>query len=108
MDPETIRVVAILAVIICGVPGTIFVLGPIARAIAERIAGRPLPVESDDEETLDALRERLDERTGQLADIAHRLETTEQRLMDVEERLDFAERLLARHPEEPGRLPPRT
>jgi predicted nucleic acid-binding Zn-ribbon protein len=98
MDTETFRVVAILAVIICGVPGTIFVLGPIARAIAERIAGRPRPDESEnDEEALDGLRGRLESSERQLADVTQRLETTQQRLMDVEERLDFAERLLTRH-----------
>lgn len=100
MEAETLRVVAILAVIICGVPGTIFVLGPIARAIAERIAGRPLPRESDgDEEALEGIRGRLESSERQLADVTQRLETTQQRLMDVEERLDFAERLLTRHAE---------
>lgn len=100
MDQQTIRIITILAVL-GAVPVSIFVLGPIANAIAQRIVGRHLPPgtgegEHDDEpDPGGTLRHRLTGTENRLADVTHQLEETQQRLMDVEERLDFTERLLA-------------
>ena len=62
----------------------IFVGGPIAKAIAERISRDGLPSGGADP----ALRARL-------AETESRLMSTEDRLQSVEERLEFYERLLA-------------
>lgn len=100
MDPESFRVVVIVAIAVCGVPATIFVFGPIGRAIAGRIVGRHLPPGTgEDDEAPAALQARLASTEGQLADVTRQLDDTQQRLMDVEERLDFAERLLAQQAE---------
>ncbi len=62
--------------------------GPIGKAVADRLAGRP---RADDSEIVD-LRGDVDEVRRQLA--------------EVQERLDFAERLLARQTDAERMLPP--
>jgi hypothetical protein len=70
-------------------------LGPVLRALAVRIRGRPgLP--ADAEARLGALEQRSP-ATGE-TDLVH------QRLLELEERMDFTERYLAR-PAEGDRLP---
>ena len=68
----------------------VFVLrGPLGRALAERLAGRP---RAEDPE--------VRELRGELDDVRHQL-------TEVQERLDFAERLLARQTGAERALPPR-
>jgi hypothetical protein len=64
-------------------------LGPVGRAIARRIEGKPA-----ERDVVEDLRERL-------AD----LERTQSHMAELAERLDFAERMLARRGE-PARLGP--
>ncbi len=69
-----------------GAIGTAFLLGPMGRSIAKRIAGRD-PVHLDDD------------ATARLAEVEQRLVEAEQssaRIAELEERLDFAERMLSR------------
>jgi hypothetical protein len=77
----------IIAVLI----GAIYILGPIARAFARRIEGKG--IDPALQEDLHALRERVGEVDG-----------LRERLMELEERVDFAERLLAKTPQQ-ERLP---
>ena len=96
MDTEVIRTLAILAVVVMGVPTVIFVFGPLARALGKRIAG-PTLEPGDGSETGNApLAERLAQTEGRLTEAVERLEETHQRLLEVEERLDFTERMLTR------------
>ena len=68
-----------------------FVLrGPLGKALAERLAGRP---RADDAELL--------ELRGEIEDVRRQL-------AEVHERLDFAERLVARHADAERALPPAT
>jgi hypothetical protein len=75
-------------VAITGILGFV-ALGPVGRAIARRIEGKP--AEAD---VVDDLRERLAE-----------LERSQMHTAELAERLDFAERLLAQR-NEPARLGP--
>jgi hypothetical protein len=92
MDWDGIGSFALFAAI--GLIGAAFLLGPIGRSIAKRVAGREPP--ALDEEALVRLREvelRLTE-----------VEAANTRLAELEERLDFAERLLT-HSSGAERLP---
>lgn len=79
MDPQTVAVL-IFSAIVAG----LFILWPIARAIARRLEGRP----AADRE----VREELEELRARLA----QLEDGHGRMAELEERVEFAERLLAR------------
>jgi len=65
----------------------IIVGAPLAKAIATRISGHPVP---------HALRDAVEQTEQRLEETEQRLADTLSRLSEVEERLDFAERLLAR------------
>ena len=101
MDMEIIRTLAIMGVVVMGVPTVVFVLGPIAQALGKRIAGANLEPGDGSESGHAALAERVEQTEARLMDTLERLEQTHQRLVDVEERLDFAERLLTREREQP-------
>ncbi len=81
---ENMATIVALTGIVC-----VVALGPIGRALARRIEGRPV-----DHSGFLELRERL-------AD----LERAQSHVTELEERLDFAERLLAQR-SEPARLGP--
>jgi hypothetical protein len=82
---------AILAFTVVG--GTLWVLRPVATAIAKRIAGEHRRPDADREER-DDLRAELQQVREELGELA--------------ERMDFAERLLAKQREgDPPRLPAR-
>jgi len=70
-------------VVICILIGAVFILGPIARAIARRLEGRGTDA---------ALQEELAGLREQVGEVEHLRE----RMLELEERVDFAERLLAR------------
>ena len=70
-------------VVICLLIGAVFILGPIARAIARRLEGRGGDAALHEE--LQVLRERVGE-----------VDQLRERMLELEERVDFAERLLAR------------
>ncbi len=66
------------------VAGTVIILFPFVRALAERV--RPRPLDSTVRDELQALREDL------LAELQH----TRQEVSELSERVDFTERLLAK------------
>jgi hypothetical protein len=70
------------AIIIIGIAAATFLLFPVFRAWARRLAGGAEPVRDEE--------------------LSARMEHLEQRLADAEERLDFAERMLARSAEAPA------
>lgn len=77
--------VTIILFMIIGVPMlSIFVLPPIAKAIARRLEGRP---GRQDEETAAELAD-LQARVGEI-------DSLQARMAELEERLEFTERLLA-------------
>ncbi len=80
-------VTAALAVI-AGV--TIILRGPLGKALASRIEGRRAGPDDSAVAEVAELRGRLEE-----------LEQQERRMHELEERLDFAERLLAKHHDQP-------
>lgn len=91
-------IVGLVAVVLLFGGGTLFLLSisPIGKALAAKILGRKAPVADDDEvaEEIKELRREVDElrhTTGQMAELA--------------ERVDFLERLLAQQ-REAVRLPP--
>ena len=67
-----------------GILGTTVLLFPLARALAERIRGKPL--EGGVKEELQILRE----------DLLAELQQTRREIGDLSERIDFTERLLAK------------
>lgn len=68
----------------------IIVVGsPIAKAVANRISGRPASGGARMRELLEQTEQRLEENEHRLADYS-------ERLTDMEERLDFTERMLTR------------
>lgn len=77
--------------IVAALIGAIFILGPLARALARRIEGRG--IEAAVQEELQALRDRVSEVDG-LRD----------RVLELEERIDFTERLLSQA-SQPERFP---
>lgn len=83
------EVIALMAV----TAGTLIILFPLVRALAERI--RPRGIEPGVREELQLLRE----------DVLTELQQTRREIADLGERMDFAERLLARQ-RDPGRLSP--
>jgi len=70
-------------VVICMLIGAVFILGPIARAIARRLEGRGGDAALQEE--VAGLRDRMGE-----------VDHLRERMLELEERVDFAERLLAR------------
>jgi len=78
--------------------GVVFVLAPIARAIARSIERGGLP-RGPDSAQQDELRRAL-----QLAE--QRLSETESRLATLEDRVDFYEKLLSNPTSSSGRAPP--
>lgn len=70
-------------VVICILIGAVFILGPIARAMARRLEGRGGDAALQEE--LAGLRDRMGE-----------VDHLRERMLELEERVDFAERLLAR------------
>jgi hypothetical protein len=80
--PPVSESVLIALTVIALLIGTIYILGPIARAIARRIENKGIDPATRDE--LHALRERVAEMDG-LRD----------RVFELEERIDFAERMLS-------------
>ncbi|HEX6090075.1 MAG TPA: hypothetical protein VFZ13_07945 [Gemmatimonadales bacterium] len=89
--PPPSEVILIALSIVAALIGAIYILGPLARALARRIEGKAVDTGLHDE--LHALRERVSEMDG-LRD----------RVLELEERIDFAERLLSQAPQ-PERLP---
>jgi hypothetical protein len=89
--PPPGEMILIAMSIVAALIGAIYILGPLARALARRIEGRG--VDAGMQEELHALRERVADMDG-LRD----------RVLELEERIDFAERLLSRPPQ-PERLP---
>jgi len=91
------NVVGLVAVVLLFGGGTLFLLAisPIGKALAAKITGRKAPVADDDvTEEIKELRQEVEElrqTTGQMAELA--------------ERVDFLERLLAQQ-REAERLPP--
>jgi hypothetical protein len=82
MDWDGIGSFALFAAV--GLMGAAFLLGPIGRSIARRIAGRE-PGALDEESA------------ARIQELEHRVAEVEQangRITELEERLDFAERLL--------------
>ena len=80
-------------VVVCILIGAVYILGPIAKAIARRLerhGGEPAL-----QEELESLRERVGE-----------VDQLRERMMELEERVDFAERLLARPAEARAELLP--
>jgi hypothetical protein len=75
-----------------GISTALVLRGPLGKALAERIAGRPAPPAAGD---LDQA-EQLERALADLEEMRHRL-------AELEERQDFTERVLAAH-REPGRL----
>lgn len=73
-------------------------LGPVGQAMARRIGGR-VPGEGG-MTTGEMSAERVAELEARVAE----LEAAQARLVELEDRIDFAERLLARPPADPGRL----
>lgn len=73
-------------------------LGPVGQAMARRIGGRA-PGEAG-MTTGEMSAERVAELEARVAE----LEAAHARLVELEDRVDFAERLLARPPDDPGRL----
>ncbi|MEO8201181.1 MAG: hypothetical protein ABI679_11715 [Gemmatimonadota bacterium] len=91
MDFEAIMKIIVVAFCAVGIP-----VGAYAAIVATRaiwIKGEPGKVGPGLQEDVASLQARVTE-----------LEADRERLTELEERLDFAERLLARRPEE-GRLP---
>jgi hypothetical protein len=76
--------------IVAALIAAIYILGPLARALARRIEGKGIDAGMQDE--LHALRERVSEVDG-LRD----------RVLELEERVDFTERMLSKGPQ-PERL----
>lgn len=87
IDAETVKNVAIGAVLLTATISTAAVLYPLARAMARRLEGKT----RDD---------RSKVQIEELTDRVHDLERQVGRVPELEERLDFAERLLteARQP----------
>ena len=71
-------------VVICVLIGAVYILGPIAKAIARRVE-RHGGSDPALQEELQSLRERVGE-----------VDQLRERMLELEERVDFAERLLAR------------
>lgn len=71
-------------VVICILIGAVYILGPIAKAIARRVE-RHGGSDPALQEELQSLRERVGE-----------VDQLRERMLELEERVDFAERLLAR------------
>ncbi|HEX6643144.1 MAG TPA: hypothetical protein VF037_00610 [Gemmatimonadales bacterium] len=80
--PPVSESVLIAMTVIALLIGTIYILGPIARAIARRIESKGIDAGTRDD--LQVLRERMAEMDG-----------LRERVIELEERIDFAERLLA-------------
>jgi Tfp pilus assembly protein PilO len=80
-------------VVICLLIGAVYILGPIAKAIARRLERHGGDPALQDE--LESLRERVGE-----------VDQLRERMMELEERVDFAERLLARPAEVRAELLP--
>lgn len=89
--PPASEMLLIALSIVAALIGAIYILGPLARALARRIEGKGIDAGMQDD--LHALRERVSDVDG-LRD----------RVLELEERIDFAERLLSQAPQ-PERLP---
>lgn len=87
IDAETVKNLAIGAVLLTATIASAAVLYPLARGMARRLEGKA----TDDGSKL---------RIEELTDRVHQLERQAGRVQELEERLDFAERLLtdARQP----------
>ncbi len=92
MDPDVASFIQVFAALV-GIPGAIFLLYPISRAIARAIGG------ATESPALKAELEELRARLAELEDLQARVvtgETAARRIAELEERLDFTERMLAR------------
>ncbi|HEU4827660.1 MAG TPA: hypothetical protein VFT04_00560 [Gemmatimonadales bacterium] len=89
--PPPGEMLLIAMTIVAALIGAIYILGPLARALARRIEGKATDPALQEE--MHALRERVSEVDG-LRD----------RVLELEERVDFAERLLSQAPQQ-ERLP---
>jgi flagellar motility protein MotE (MotC chaperone) len=88
--PATDLVEVIVTIALALIAGTTLILrGPLGKALANRLEGRRAGPDDDAAEVAE-LRERLQE-----------LEQQQSRMHELEERLDFAERLLAQHHDQP-------
>jgi hypothetical protein len=88
--PATDLVEVIVTIALALIAGTTLILrGPLGKALASRLEGRRAGPDDDAAEVAE-LRERLQE-----------LEQQQSRMHELEERLDFAERLLAQHHDQP-------
>lgn len=89
---ETLPPSVFLLIVVAVVAGAVFILGPLARAIARRIEGGTAPQLRA--EVAD-LRARL-EMVEQHALHGGALDVSDQRMYELEERVEFVERLMSR------------
>ena len=93
--PSVGESILIAMTIVATLIGGVYLLGPIAKALARRLEGKHSSQAMQDE--IDALRDRVGE-----------VDTLRERVMELEERVDFTERMLAKAPDQaqlpaPGR-----
>jgi hypothetical protein len=98
---ETLPPPVFLLIVVAVVAGAVFILAPLARALARRIEGGAAPQLRSEVADLRARLEAIEQQalpTGEFA-------ASDQRMYELEERVEFVERLMSRGNE--GRNEPR-
>ncbi len=90
MPPEAGAAFFLVFTLMVMTGATLILRGPLGKALANRLEGRRPGLDDGAAAEIAELRERLQE-----------LEQQQDRIHELEERVDFAERLLARHQDQP-------
>jgi hypothetical protein len=90
MPPEAGAAFFLVFTLMVMTGATLILRGPLGKALANRLEGRRPSLDDNAAAEIAELRERLQE-----------LEQQQDRIHELEERVDFAERLLARHQDQP-------